>query len=779
MATKPQRTRQLLFAMGTVAALSLSALVRDATAAIPASERQALIDLYNATGGASWTTRTNWRNAGNTDFSVSGTECTWYGVFCDSGGTKVQQLVLPLNHLVGTLPASLGSLTNLESLDMFSNQLTGSIPDLSNLATNLTALYLYSNQLSGSIPTSLGNLTNLTVLDLSSNQLTGAIPTALAYLTSLTFLDLSSNQLTGSITASLGSVTTLQRLLLKGNMLSGAIPTTLEYLTNLTAGDLDLRYNALYSTNATLTTFLNTAQSGGNWQSTQTVAPTGVATGTATSTSVALSWTPITYTADSGGYQVSYATVSGGPYTLSGTTADKTATGFTVTGLAAGTVYYFVVESVTYPNANNQNTVTSAPSAEVSATTSAGSCTAPSITSQPLGQSIQSGQTATVTVTASGTAPLSYQWYQGTSGDTSHLVGTNSSSFTTPLLTSTTSYWVRVSNSCGYVDSATAMVIVGVTYANFVWVPVASYAGGLDNSQWRSDLGLLNVDTVPANVQIAFYGTSGTLTNTTSVAAGAQSILTDVVEWLGGSGSGALEVGSDQPLKVTARTYNQVSSTASCYPDGTQGQDYPAVASSSGLGADQSAYLAGLTENASYRSNIGMVNTGTGNATVVVTLYDGEGAYLADYTVSLAAGQWSQATQPFKNDANQTAMGAGYAMITVQRGSGVFGFASVIDNITNDPTTVAMQESASALVVWVPVASHTTGLNQSQWRSDLGLLNNSLFGPDTMTPANVQIAFYGTSGTVTNTTTVAVGAQSILTDVVGQLGGTGSGALKV
>jgi hypothetical protein len=36
-------------------------------------------------------------------------------------------------------------------------------------------------------------------------------------------------------------------------------------------------------------------------------------------------------------------------------------------------------------------------------------------------------------------------------------------------------------------------------------------------------------------------------------------------------------------------------------------------------------------------------------------------------------------------------MGSGYATITVQSGSGVFGFASVIDNITNDPTTVAMQ----------------------------------------------------------------------------------------
>jgi hypothetical protein len=57
----------------------------------------------------------------------------------------------------------------------------------------------------------------------------------------------------------------------------------------------------------------------------------------------------------------------------------------------------------------------------------------------------------------------------------------------------------------------------------------------------------------------------------------------------------------------------------------------------------------------------------------------------------LAAGQWAQETQPFKNRAGQTAMDRGYAKITVQSGSGVFGFASVIDNITNDPTTVTMQ----------------------------------------------------------------------------------------
>jgi hypothetical protein len=326
------------------------------------------------------------------------------------------------------------------------------------------------------------------------------------------------------------------------------------------------------------------------------------------------------------------------------------------------------------------------------ATVSISSCTPPSITVQPQSQIIQSGQSATLSVTATGATSLSYQWYQGASGDTSQPVGTNASTFTTPALTAITSYWVRVSNSCGHADSATAMATMGWPSAYVVWVPVASHSPGLNQTQWRSDLGLLNSGTVTANMQISFYGSGGVVTNTTYVPAGAQSILTDVVGQLGGTGSGAIGVLSDQPLKITPRSYNQVSATASCYAGGTQGQDYPAVATSDGLAAGQSAYLPGLTENASYRCNIGLVNTGTGSATVLVELFDGTGTKLADYTVSpLGAGQWAQETQPFLNKAGQTAMDRGYAKITVQSGSGVFGFASVIDNITNDPTTVAMQ----------------------------------------------------------------------------------------
>ena len=228
-------------------------------------------------------------------------------------------------------------------------------------------------------------------------------------------------------------------------------------------------------------------------------------------------------------------------------------------------------------------------------------------------------------------------------------------------------------------------------YPYSVWVPVASHNSGKNNSQWRSDLGLLNAGSVTANAQITLFLGDVLASNTTYVPAGTQSILTDVVGQLGASGSGALNILSDQPFKVTSRSYNEVSSGASCYAGGTQGQDYPAVATGDGLVAGQSAYLAGLAESASYRCNIGVVNTGTVTATVLVELFDGSGTKLTDYTVSLAAGHWAQETQPYFNIAGQTAMDRGYAKITVQSGSGGFAFASVIDNITNDPTTVAMQ----------------------------------------------------------------------------------------
>jgi YVTN family beta-propeller protein len=72
----------------------------------------------------------------------------------------------------------------------------------------------------------------------------------------------------------------------------------------------------------------------------------------------------------------------------------------------------------------------------------------PTIVTQPSSQTIGSAQSATLSVVATGTPPLTYQWYQGQSGDTSSPIqGATGSSYTTPAsLPGTTSYWVAVSN---------------------------------------------------------------------------------------------------------------------------------------------------------------------------------------------------------------------------------------------------------------------------------------------------------------------------------------------
>lgn len=72
-------------------------------------------------------------------------------------------------------------------------------------------------------------------------------------------------------------------------------------------------------------------------------------------------------------------------------------------------------------------------------------------TTQPAATTtINSGGTTTLSCAVTGAASgatVAYQWYQGLSGDTTIAVGSNSSSFTTPALSTSTNYWVKVSST--------------------------------------------------------------------------------------------------------------------------------------------------------------------------------------------------------------------------------------------------------------------------------------------------------------------------------------------
>ena len=147
----------------------------------PDSDRAALIALYDATGGANWTNRTNWLSDEPLEH--------WYGVTTDDDG-RVTQLLLRENNLNRPIPAAVGNLTGLVRLDFQGNRLSGSIPGSLGNLSNLEQLRLYDNQLSGSVPTWLGNLSNLQWLNLRTNGFTDGIPAELGRLSNLTYLNL-------------------------------------------------------------------------------------------------------------------------------------------------------------------------------------------------------------------------------------------------------------------------------------------------------------------------------------------------------------------------------------------------------------------------------------------------------------------------------------------------------------------------------------------------------------------------------------------------------------
>lgn len=224
------------FARGRACAVLLALIAATPVhAAIPDSERQALLDLYNNTQGTSdfgtgWGYSDGWGGA-------PGTECTWANVSCDDAQEHVIAISLDLNNLVGTLPASLNQLTRMTSFSVVENFLSGPMPSLSGM-TNLQSLSVGRNQLTGNLP-SLAGLSSLQSVFFAYNQFSGPIPT-LAGLTNLNWVDVTYNQLSGNL-PSLAGLTNLQYFLVTGNRFTGSIPD----LSDQTGLEIDADDNLL------------------------------------------------------------------------------------------------------------------------------------------------------------------------------------------------------------------------------------------------------------------------------------------------------------------------------------------------------------------------------------------------------------------------------------------------------------------------------------------------------------------------------------------------------
>jgi len=141
--------------------------------------------------------------------------------------------------------------------------------------------------------------------------------------------------------------------------------------------------------------------------------------------------------------------------------------------------------------------------AGVSESGSGGStATAPTIATQPANQAVTLGQTATFSVTAAGTAPLTYQWQKGSAA----IAGATSASYTTPATTASdngTQFSVMVSNSLGNATSNAATLTINQVAATTT--DVLTY----HNDIARTGQNLTETTLTSSNVNSAKFGKLG------------------------------------------------------------------------------------------------------------------------------------------------------------------------------------------------------------------------------------------------------------------------------
>jgi len=270
--------------------------------------------------------------------------------------------------------------------------------------------------------------------------------------------------------------------------------------------------------------YMNGAAAGSN-SNTFSIAPTTVgqtgaqiyvlvsnAGGSATSATVTLTVTA-TATAPTIAQQPTNDTVTAGQTAAFSVVATGTAPltyQWFMNGTAAGTNsnLFSIAQTTTGQNGAQiyvkvSNTAGNATSNSVTLTVNPAAPTAPAITQQPANATVTVGQAATFTVTATGTAPLTYQWFMN-----SNAVGANSSTYTisqTILGQTGAQIYVTVTNAVNTATSQTVTLTVNAVQANTV--NVLTY----HNDVARTGQNLSEGTLTTANVKFANFGMVGNL----------------------------------------------------------------------------------------------------------------------------------------------------------------------------------------------------------------------------------------------------------------------------
>ncbi len=208
-----------------------------------------LVEIEQANAGNLWDLSQSMDNWQGVTLSAEG--CVTQLNITDNGLTHLPAIIglladiesinLAKNIIGGTIPPTIGNLVNLKYLNLADNNLDGPVPDELTTLPNLERLNIEKNNFY-EIPAQLGNLSSLIELNLRYNYLT-SLPVKIGDLTNLKTLNIAYNPLT-SLTSGIGQLVNLEKLYAQQCQLT-TLPDEFNNLSNLRG--LELSQNRLES----------------------------------------------------------------------------------------------------------------------------------------------------------------------------------------------------------------------------------------------------------------------------------------------------------------------------------------------------------------------------------------------------------------------------------------------------------------------------------------------------------------------------------------------------
>ncbi len=244
-------------------------------------------------------------------------------------------------------------------------------------------------------------------------------------------------------------------------------------------------------------------------------------------------------------------------------------------------------------------------------------------------------------------------------------------------------------------------------------VAAAAHVGGLENTDWRTDLEVCNLGIAAADLRLDLLESgvdnSSARSQSSVVPPSSCNRLEDVLDSVFDyQGTAALEIQSASgAVLVSSRTFNTTDV-------GTFGQFLPAVGPDTAVVFGEEARIVhlaqGTGDNTGFRTNIGFVNRAETPTTIKTALFDSGGSHLGDLTTTLKPFEHRQVNRIFRQ-VTSNPVTSGYAIVTTSSGNGSFvAYASVVDNASGDPIFIP-----ATRVTAEPIAFEllTTGLGSS------------------------------------------------------------------